>query len=256
MKKLYVLIAILTLMLSACSQKQSPPLSKDELIERMQQSVKATNSATLHAQNDLMITFDKNTIKFETAVDSQYDTVNMSALAVRPVSNDMKYPVKPFIYNLMDGKEEIIPKPSYINYRAEHADRDYLQRLQSEMFNMTNIVQNVIKKDRDDLKITGNEVHYSGQAKHLIKLFDYGFNFSGAHQLKLFNQMTDVKVDKGHYVLYLSPEKKYMKSIVFDMTVSGKIDNKPVTMHLKQHTDFSHFNKTNVTPYTANDIEM
>ncbi|WP_414055311.1 hypothetical protein [Macrococcus equi] len=257
MKKLTALLIILALIITGCAspQQKKKPLTKDQIISRMQKNIKATESITLSADNKTTISYDKFTTKFTQNTQSEYDTVNKSALMITADSNNTKYPVKSVIFNMDNGNIEAYPEPAYLNYRARNADIQYFSGIQSNMVNLTDIVQNIIKKTIDDIEVKDNILHYEGKSQNLKNLFDYGSDFSSMNQIETFNQLTDIKIAKGEYDITLSPEKKLPQLLNFDLKVSAKIKNKPVTILMHQETNYKHFNKTNVKPFEEEDIE-
>ena len=254
MKKLIYLF-IITFILVGCSQESTKkPLTKDETIKLIQKTIKNTNSITVHADNTTTVTYDKFTTKFDETLDSKYDTINQSALKVKAKSNNTKYKVKPYIYNLSKNNETIFPETNYISYRAQLADRNYLQDLQADVVNLTDTVQDVIKKDSSDIVLKDNTFSYEGKSESIQSLYEYGFHFSSMHQISLFNQITDLKVVSGKYTIDLSPTNKFMKQLDFKVTMTGKIKSKPVTIKMKQETQYKDFNKTDVTPYKEDEL--
>lgn len=256
MKQISLLIVILTLILSACSQETTaPPLSKDEIIKKMQRSVKGIDSVTLSAQSDVMVTYDKFTTKFSQETDSQFDTINKSALRILAHSNNAKYPVQSIIFNMDKGNVTAFPEPQYLNYRARNADIQYFSTIQSDMVNLTGIIQNVVKKESEHVKVTDNTLHFEGKSPSLKHLFEYGNDFSSMNQIALFNGLTDIKVTSGRYDITLSPKQKLPKVLYFELKVEAKIKNKPVNFIMKQETKYKDFNITNVKSYEEKDIE-
>ncbi|MGV2876335.1 hypothetical protein ROU88_10800 [Macrococcus capreoli] len=256
MNKRYVLILILTLLLSACSQQKTvQPMTKDEMIQKMQQSVKAIDSITIAAQSDVTVTYDKFTTKFTQDTDSQFDTINKSALRIIADSNNTKYPVQSIIFNMDKGNVTAYPEPYYLNYRARNADIQYFSTMQSNLVNLTGIIQNVVKKEVDHIKLSDDTLHYDGSSESLKYLFDYGSDCSSMNQIAIMNDLTDIKVTQGSFDITLSPVHKLPKSLNFELKVDAKIKNKPVHFIMKQSTQFKDFNKTNVKFYKEKEIE-
>ncbi|TDM39608.1 hypothetical protein ETI06_11650 [Macrococcoides goetzii] len=257
MKKLTVLFIILTLIITGCAapQEKKKPLTKDQIIARMQKYIKATDSISLDATNKTTVSYDKFTTKFTQDTASQFDTISKSALLIKAKSNNTKYPVKSVIFNMDNGNVEAFPEPSYLNYRARNADIQYFSSVQSNMVNLTDIIQNVIKKEAEQIKTTDNSIQYKGNSQSLKYLFDYGIDFSSMNQVATFNDLTDIKIQSGSFNIELSPVKKLPKILSFDIKVNAKIKNKPVTILMTQDTYYKDFNKTNVSMYKADEID-
>lgn len=257
MKKLTVLFIILTLIITGCAapQEKKKPLTKDQIIARMQKNIKATDSISLDATNKTTISYDKFTTKFTQDTASQFDTINKSALLIKADSNNTKYHVKSVIFNMDDGNIEAFPEPQYLNYRARNADIQYFSSVQSNIVNLTDIVQNVVKKEVDNIKTTDSTIQYQGNSQNLKHLFDYGVDFSSMNQVSTFNDLTDIKIQSGSFDVELSPVKKLPKTLSFDIKVNAKIKNKPVTILMTQETHYKAFNKTNVAMYKAEEID-
>lgn len=257
MKKISLLFIILALIITGCASpaEKKKPLTKDQIIARMQKHIKGTNSISLNATNKSTVVYDKFTTKFTQQTSSKSDTINQSALLINAASNNTKYPVKSIIFNMDDGNVKAFPEPKYLNYRARKADVQYFSSIQSNMVNLTDIVQNVIKKDVESLNVTEENIHYEGNSTSLNYLFDYGVDFSSMNQIATFNDLTDIKIINGSYDIGLSPVKKLPKQLDFKIKIEAKIKNKPVTILMKQETTFKDFNSTKVSPFEKDDIE-
>ncbi|WP_414050478.1 hypothetical protein [Macrococcus animalis] len=257
MKKLTTLFIILALIITGCAspKEKKKPLTKDQIIARMQKNIKAIDSISLSASNKTTISYDKFTTKFTQDTASQFDTINKSALLINADSNNTKYPVKSVIFNMDEGNIEAYPNTQYLNYRARKADIQYFSTVQSNIVNLTDIVQNVIKKEVETIEVTDNVIHYEGNSKYLKYLFDYGIDFSSMNQIAAFNDLTDINIQSGSFDVELSSEKKLPKTLNFDLKVNAKIKDKPVTIIMNQETTYKDFNKTNVSFYEEDEIK-
>lgn len=249
MKKFSLIIFILALILASCStNEEEKKLKNDELLSKLQKRVKKTESLTLHSDNETITTYDKFTTKFTQSTDSEYDAINKSALKIEAESNHTKYNVKSVIFNLDNGDVTTYPKAKYLNYRARNADVDYFSSVQSQIVNLTHLMQDVVKPTIDDVKQEEQSISYKGKSKALLALYQYGFHQSSMNQIEMFNDITDLTVESGSYNISYNAQFE-PTSLNFKLKVNGKIKNKPVQMIMNQTTDYSKFNRTNVQMY-------
>lgn len=246
MKKLIYLIIILTFIVSACSSEQPKKLTLDEKIAHMQQSVKDTASLSSHTENTATVIYNKYTTQFTEKEIAKTDTLKTFSLQVDAQSNNTKYPVKDYRALIDDGNFNIKPAPVYLNYRAKKADRNYLETKIADHFNLTHIIQNVIKPVQQSIEDDGKTLSYTGKHKVMKALFEYGLNNSSLDQLETFSDMSDIKIADGSYSLTYSPRHYDPKTLTFDITATATIDDKPARIHIKETTSFYDFNKTDV----------
>lgn len=250
MKKFSIVIFILALILASCSTKeQEKKLTNDELLSKIQQRIKKTESLTLHSENETIAMYDKFTTKFTQTTDSEYDSINESALKIDAKSNHAKYDVKSVIFNLDNGDVTTYPKAKYLNYRARKADNDYFSGVQSQIVNITHLLQDVVKPTIDNVKQQENGLTYQGKSRALLALYQYGFHQSSMNQIEVFNDITDLRVENGSYDITYNAQYE-PETMSFKLKVSGKHVNKPVQILMEQTTDYSKLNETNVQMYS------
>lgn len=246
MKKLIYLVIILSLIVSACSSEQPKSLSLDEKIAKMQKAIKNADSLSSDTENETTVIYNKYTTRFTEQETAKTDTLKTFSLTVDAESNNTKYPVKDYEVLIDDGNFNIQPAPTYLNYRAKEADRKYLETKISDHFNLTHLMQDVIKPTQEHITDDGKSFSYKGKSKALKQLFEYGLNNSSIDQLETFSDFSDIKIANGTYTVTYSTNQYYPKVLTFDITATVTIDEKPARIHIQETTKFYDFNKTNV----------
>lgn len=246
MKKLICFIIILTFLVSACSSEQPKTLSLDEKIAQMQQSIKNTDSMSSDTENETTVIYNKYTTQFIEKETAKTDTLKTFSLKVEAKSNNTKYPVKSYQALIDDGNFNIQPTPAYLNYRAKNADLQYLETKLSDHFNLTHLMQDVVKPTQDHIKDDGETFTYKGKNKAMKQLFEYGLNNSSLDQLETFSDLSDIKITDGTYSINYSKDKYYPQTLTFNITATATIDDKTARIHIKETTSFYDFNKTDV----------
>lgn len=243
MKKFVSLLFILTLFMTACSSEpKKKALTLDETIKQMQSSVKKIDSLSAESDNETTVIYNKFTTKFTQLTKTKTNTLDQFTLKADAASNNTKYHVKSYTAAINKNKLLTTPQTNYISYQARKADKAFIEALIADHFNLTHIIQDVIKPA--EVTSDGTALYYKGTDDVMKVLFDYGFNVSSLNQIEALADMTDLKVKSGDYTLRYSPAKIYPKELIFNIQLTGTIDEQPVTIHMKQTTKYYDFNKT------------